>query len=161
MSPLKIPPISNRAVDIRSLCSLRTGAQKQDQGLASLRIVNAIAGSEIDPQFPDAFGAEPAITEIASFKSIETAQDDIYRVHILQFVKPILKAVNAGYRNVVSDFHVIFAYKRKKFKLLNAVCGAFRRILAHEAHRFVDQRKVHVLETEVLANICGIHADMR
>lgn len=108
--------MSNRLVDIRDLRSLRTGAQQQDQGLASLCVVNAIAWPKIDAQFPDAFGAEPAVAEIASFKPIQTAQNDVYRLNILQSVKPVLKRVKAGWRDVVSDFHVIFAYKRNSVK---------------------------------------------
>lgn len=77
------------------------------------RVVHAIAGADIDAQFPDPFPAELMVAEIASRHAVESAKNCDTSVLIPQPVQPLLDRVAAVGLVVVQFGHPIPACSLK------------------------------------------------
>lgn len=92
------------AADVRALRALVPAGQQQHDPRAGLRIVDAIARSRIDPQFPDAVTAESVVAKIALLDAVDPSHDLHLGNRVPHQPQPIQKNVSAVGSQVMANF---------------------------------------------------------
>jgi hypothetical protein len=95
MPSLKFLPGTDGLLDIALLFPFVAAAKQDDDRPAAQSVVDAIAGPEIDAQFPDAISAERMVTEIPGSHSVDAAKHGRKGPSVAQSVQPLLHWIAA------------------------------------------------------------------
>src|SRR5579871_268853 len=110
-SPLPVLPASHCAGNIRILCPFIAAAQQKQYLCSSLGIVEAIAGTGVDPQFPDSIATEAVVTEVALFKPVKPFDDVYLSQRVTQVFQPFENGIFPLWREIVTNFvHTTFSF---------------------------------------------------
>jgi len=92
-------------LDIFGLGSLVATTQEQDERLAVLRVIHAVAGTVVDAQLANAFADALPIAEKPGSQSIEPRDEARTRPGIPEPREPFSYRRSAARRLVFADFH--------------------------------------------------------
>lgn len=86
------------AADVTRLRALVARAEKDDDDIALADEIEPVAGTMVDPKFPNALTDRLGIAEMAKFETAEAQGDPPLRVSVLQAHKPGLE--DSGHADV-------------------------------------------------------------
>ena len=99
-------PAGHGLRDVPALAALVTATQKQHEGTACLRVVDPVAGSDIDAKLPHTILAELVIAQTAGDQALDPSVDGHARPQVAQPIEPVLVQVCAVLGQVVKDFYL-------------------------------------------------------
>ena len=99
-------------LDISGLGSLVATTQEQDERLAVLRVIHAVAGTVVDAQLANALADALPIAEEPGFESIEPRNDARTRPGIAEPREPFSHRHPAVSRLVLADFHIGYCSRK-------------------------------------------------
>jgi hypothetical protein len=116
LSPPVVHPEFNGTGDVSGLRSLGATAQQKHERLFVPAVVHAVPRPKVKSNFRHAIAQQLVVAEVGLCHPIDASENGNASVDVFQPVKPRLEYIDSRCREVMPDFHLIFAYKRKGVK---------------------------------------------